>query len=1077
MLNDILNTKGPILIRASAGTGKTYTLTQKVIHLIVNEMMDVDQILAVTFTEFASAEMRDRIYSAINDALKSETDPRKAAHLERQRVRFYRNQISTFHGFCMNLIQSYPDVAGLETEIRVMDAFQEAQFNQQVRTQFYQKHKDHAPLVRMLMRYGQREVEAACNSLGDVSEARLQAMNGKTPDAWLGMMRTLHAEMLTNRDESYARLRAFAASNPGLLKAGVVLPEDFPLDYEAYFTQKGGLSLNKAVSKSADGEIKNEAVRMSTEMNATRDQILKLGAWLMNDEADLIRDLQNPDNQSLEADTISYHAMRDLSDVVLRWRLLFREERIKTGKLIFDDLIQIARTMIASNKDWVEQIRSKYRYIVVDEFQDTDAAQWDILSALMNGSTTDMLLVGDVKQAIYEFRGGNVSVMQRVARELPHEEFNLGQSWRSAKELVAGLNRIFRQILPAETDKLYEAIAQDLEHPGQVKNANTEKGTLAQYLLPDRFNDKDKRVAWPVGERSDAEARSLAHFMRAVRDGGKPEYEDIRQKMIAGEKAVGILLPSRKDQWKFEQCLRDAGLPYSSFSGVKFYETQIVWDALALIRFLADAYQDLSCAAAYRSPFVGFSDEALVLMRDVGAASRLYNAVRDWRETPHPHLSPADQLVLEHAVPWLETMRRRVKTHRLSDILTEAFFSRPYLVSVIDIEQSAANIHKLVRIVRDLERQGTGSLVDVEQFLTRQIEDAAREQEGVVADAGSIQFMTIHGAKGLEFPMVLLPGLGSGKGGDRGVTVRSPRDLPDDKTWVVPKGLNSEENDDYKGALYHRVRQQVKHREEAEQKRMFYVACTRARNHLVFWGSESVEKKGSLGRLIPDHLPFEPQIIQPEWLDSPCIRRLDASIPPIGDREAVQARLDSAHREVMRPSQTDSEDEPAIRNASPWRSVEARSAGDVIHKVLEHLDWSLSSRQLIVGLVTRCWPSSDPHPEDIERASHHVERSIWALRERFPDAKQVRREVAFEADVPDEGWVKGVIDLLIKDSAGEWHVVDYKTGDAEAQIEVYARQLQLYGKALDAISAGSIRIRKENLLLLSTERGIFLLGG
>ncbi len=1072
MMNDLLSTKGPILIRASAGTGKTYTLTQKVIHLIVNEQMDVDQILAVTFTEFASAEMRDRIYSAINDALKSESDPRKVAHLERQRVRFYRNQISTFHGFCMNLIQSYPDVAGLETEIRVMDAFEEAQFNQQLRTKFYQSHKAHAPLVRVLMRYGQREVEQLCEQLGDVSEARLREMNGITADVWLKMMRTLHTEMITNRNKAYARLKEFVADHPGLMS--VLLPDEFPLNVDAYFTLKGGLNKTKTLAKSADAELKEEAVRLSTEMNATRNQILNLGDWLMCDEAELIRDLNNPETQSLAADTISYHAMRDLCDVVLRWRRFFRDERIRTGKLIFDDLIHIARTMIQEHPDWVGQIRSKYRYIVVDEFQDTDAAQWDILSAIMSGPTADILLVGDVKQSIYEFRGGNVSVMQQVARDLAHTEFNLTYSWRSARELVVGLNRIFRQVLPAETEKLYEAVAQDLDHPGDDKNANQSIGSLAQYQLPDQLNDKGKRVAWKAAARSDAEARSLAHFLSNIRDGGKPEYEDIRQKMIAGEKAVGILLPSRKDQWKFEQCLRDAGLPYSSFSGVQFYETQIVWDALALIRFLADAYQDLACAAVFRSPFVGFSDEALVLMRDVGAASRLYNAVRDWRETPHLHLSPADQLVLTHAVPWLEALRRKVKTDRLSDILTEAFFTRPYLVAVLDRDQSVANIHKLIRIVRDLERQGTGSLIDVEQFLTRQIEDEVREQEGVVADGGSIQFMTIHGSKGLEFPMVILPGLGSGKGGDRGVAVRSPRDLPEYRTWVVPKGLNSEVVDEYKGALYHHVRQQVKRREDAEQKRLFYVACTRAENHLVFWGSESVEKKGSLGRLLPEHLPFEPIMISFEWLDAPCIRRVETQIPSIGDRETIQERLIASNREVMRPSQVESEDKTTTRAASQWRSVEASSAGDVIHKVLEHLDWSSSPRQLIVGLVTRCWPSSDPHPEDVERAADHVERSIRALRERFPDAKQSRREVAFEADVPDEGWMKGVIDLLIQDAAGDWHVVDYKTGDAEAQLEVYARQLQLYGKALEAISGGGIRIKKEKLLLLTTETGIFL---
>ena len=200
MLTEILQTKGPILIRASAGTGKTYTLTNKVIHLIREEQMNIDEILAVTFTEFASAEMRDRIYSAITEALKSQTDPQKKAHLERQRVRFYRNQISTFHGFCMRLIQGYPDVAGLDTEIRVMDAFQQAQFDQAVRTAFYKEHKNHAPLIRSLMRYGQRDVEKTLNSVRDVSEARMEDLRTMTADAWLERLNATHEQMVTQRD-------------------------------------------------------------------------------------------------------------------------------------------------------------------------------------------------------------------------------------------------------------------------------------------------------------------------------------------------------------------------------------------------------------------------------------------------------------------------------------------------------------------------------------------------------------------------------------------------------------------------------------------------------------------------------------------------------------------------------------------------------------------------------------------------------------------------------------------------------------------------------------------------------------
>lgn len=1067
MLTEILQTKGPILIRASAGTGKTYTLTNKVIHLILEEQMNIDEILAVTFTEFASAEMRDRIYSAITEALKSQTDPQKKAHLERQRVRFYRNQISTFHGFCMRLIQGYPDVAGLDTEIRVMDAFQQAQFDQAVRTAFYKEHKNHAPLIRSLMRYGQRDVEKTLNSVRDVSEARMEDLRTMTADAWLERLNATHEQMVTHRDEGYARLRAFVDANPGLLKPGAVLPPTYPVDGENYFTAKGALHGTKMISRGADDDVKAKAVEMSLEMNEWRDEITALGEWLLRDEAEILAELNDPDTGSIHPDTLSFHAMRDFADVALRWKRYFQAERIRTGKLIYDDLIQITHRMLVDDPDFARTIGAKYRAMVVDEFQDTDAQQWEILSALRQDPSADLLLVGDAKQSIYEFRGGNVSVMQRVAKTLPHTEFNLGQSWRSSKKLVSEINLVFRHVFPSATERLYEAVAQDLEHPGDVKNANTMDGSVRAYWLPDVLNAKGEPIQRKTGPRSDAEAWSLAHFLRGVADGTVPGYDDIRQNILDRKKAVGILLPSRKTQWKFEQALRDVGLPFASFSGNEFYKTQVVSDALALIRFLSDAYQNLATAAVFRSPFVGFSDVALVLMRDNAATNVLYNVVRDWRTTPHPELPDDDRLVIESAIPWLFELRKRVKTVRLSDILTEAFFSRSYQVSETEPGQTVANGEKLIRIVRELEQQGTGSLVDVDDFLTRQRDDEVDEREGMVAEAGSIQFMTIHGSKGLEFPMVVLPGLGSRKPNESGIVARSPRDITDSETWVIPKGLNDIQKESYKGAMYHQVREEGALRQDAEQKRLFYVACTRARNHLVLWGMESKETKGSLADLLPeDYYEDRYEPIPEAWLVAPATRVAERRAQAIGDRDLVHARLADADRIVTLPSKAgsvgDVRSDEVFAGAGRWATLEPREAGDLIHKALEHSGWIQVDWPRIERLVRRLWPKPVVDGTDFTTVMAHVRRAVAALAARYPNPRLRRHEVAFETGI------KGVIDLLVQDEAGAWHIVDFKTGGVQAHLEVYRTQLSLYGEAL--LSLG---VNVASMSLLETETGEF----
>lgn len=1070
MLDEILKAKGPMLIKASAGTGKTYTLTKKVIHLILEEEMEVDKILALTFTDFAAAEMRERIYSAITKAMREEQNPKRKRHLERQRIQFHRNQISTFHGFCMNLIRSYPDVAGLPTEIRLMDAYQEARFNLDHRSRFYKAHKSHPALSRVLMRYGQRHMESLCDAFGDVSEPRLCELNNMAPSRWLAMQRAALSDMTARRDAAFSELKAFFERHPSLLKKPDEFPSLYPSDPDVLFTQSGTMRAKLLTVKSGDPH-KVDIDRLSIEINSEREWIEALEQWLAKGEHELLRELSDPDTESIEPDTVTFHAMRDVAEVVVLWTTFFRNERLRTGQLIFDDLIHLVHHMTKTAPDWVATIRAKYRYIVVDEFQDTDAVQWDILSSLLDGEMSDILMVGDVKQAIYEFRGGNVAVMRRVAKELKHQEFTLEQSWRSAKEIVEGLNTLFAHVLRKTSDAVYEAEPQDLRHPGEVDNANKHRGSIRSYTLPEKFKDDSKQIRYGATERTDAEARSLAHFLKSIADGSNPDYPDIHALMSEGKKAVGILLPRRSNQWKFEQYLRDAGLPFSSYSGIGFYQSQIVSDALALIRFLADAYQNLPCLAVFRSPFVGFSDEALVLMRDKGAPSRLFNAVRDWAEAPHPQLSVADTLVLTSAIPWLMTLRRNVKSTRISEILHEAFLEQAYLEACQDRSQAEANIHKLLRIVRELEQQGSGSLVDLDAFFTRQMDEEAKEKEGVVDDSGSIHFMTIHGSKGLEFPLVVLPDLGPTKPSDRNVAVRSPRDVPDSETWIIPKGVNNEEASTYHGAMYHHVRNQVKLRESAEQKRMFYVACTRAKNHLIFWGLESgdiKERNGSLGALIPPSTisGIKTVSISTDWVTGSFTTAQRPESRGLGERAAVQSRLAVADQVVVLPSKAGAVDEfsadDGVTGVGAWRTLDPRDAGNLVHKALEHSGWMQVDWPRIERLVRRMWPHPIVDRTDFDTVMAHVRRAVAALAVRYPNPRLRRHEVAFETRL------KGIIDLLIQDEAGAWHIVDFKTGGVQAHLEAYRTQLALYREALQELG-----ISVASMSLLETETGEF----
>jgi ATP-dependent exoDNAse (exonuclease V) beta subunit len=209
-----------------------------------------------------------------------------------------------------------------------------------------------------------------------------------------------------------------------------------------------------------------------------------------------------------------------------------------------------------------------------------------------------------------------------------------------------------------------------------------------------------------------------------------------------------------------------------------------------------------------------------------------------------------------------------------------------------------------------------------------------------------LRLTTIHQSKGLEFPVVILLGVADG---------------------LLPLQRAMDEGD------------------VEEERRLFYVACTRARNHLVFWGMESKESKGSLADLLPDDYyedRYEP--IPEAWLDAPSPRAAERRAQPIGDRDLIQARLVDADRTVTIPSKAGSKDEVAdewdeVTGAGLWRTLDPRDAGNLIHKALEHAGWMQVEWPRIERLVRRQWPHPSVDSQDFESVMAHVRRAVSAL--------------------------------------------------------------------------------------------------
>ena len=912
--------KGYLILEAGAGTGKTHNLTKRVIHQLVENDASLERMLALTFTDFAAAEMRSRIYAAINRNIGT------SKHLLATRQRFSHNYISTFHSFCNRILQYFPDEV---TEISVPDAphafgrpdhernvegalellsdYDEVLWMMEWRKRFYSKYKDHEALQRQLTRLSVSDFEKFMNELSGVDDKALEELALLAPGEYPGWIGKVSEHWREERDALLRELLDTFASHPEWFAS----PEKIPRSVEglAAIKNKTDGFAKKAFNKSEiDEETLAEIDQQGDTFFEYHNTLVTLDEYLSR--PDLVRELASyPGQEEFDPDHEAYWNMRDLAELGLRWGTLMRYQRFEAGYFNYDDMIWLTHRLFTDHPAVAAQMRARFDQILVDEFQDTDRRQWEILDKLAfpdgdgslpeggvssyGGSSSspesaasnpvgrassleadvskvgkELLIVGDVKQAIYGFRGGDVAMMRRAEGELtnrsdapgamPLMSVELPYSFRSNEAVVTFTNALFRGILgPKAQAASYEAYHQPLRRPSAELSGNAEAPGEVRILLADggalgaelkKRHSGDSNV--DSSDSVDAEvlashpihleARRIAKFLREIYDGRREVYDAIHQKIKKGEKAIGVLYKRRTHMYALEDALREAGLPFTVAKGKSYYMRREVRDAWLLLSFLLDAFDDVSLTGLLRSPLVSLSDSGLLTMRVVMDEDRskypnFWSAVSD-HVSWHGRLRHADRMALESAVPLLRKLREKVPFRRVSELLEEAFFtSGPYIGAFPDDPQVRENLVKLLDVIRNLESTGRGTLFEVTGFLSNRISEEAGDSEAEQADPAPIQLMTIHGSKGLEFPMVVLPDMYSGDN-DSGVQFYLSDDDPDSFLWpaLAYKPGDIEGDKDSEGAfLFKILKAERQKRQRAETKRLFYVAVTRAETHVL----------------------------------------------------------------------------------------------------------------------------------------------------------------------------------------------------------------------------------------------------
>ncbi len=1114
-----------LLVDAGAGTGKTWVLVERFMHLLeTHPDWPLESLVAVTFTEKATREMRSRIREAVERKALS-TPPGSYWHARRGALE--RLQISTIHGLCARLLRENALAAEIDPRFAVLDA-QEADLLQQeaVHQALAQLAEEEGPALDLLaiLRVSdlRRELASLLAQRGTVrrlfdSLPEPAELLTRWQAAVEAMRRTVWVEILGNNPDLSAildEIRFTAVADPDdKLALAVVLAQTGTRLLAA--DDLGAAGRHWLEIRLVGGRADNWGGKL-----ALADLKAKLGQ--LRDAAQAL-DRAGGLQEVGPADELAARNLHLWRGLWVRIEAIYAGLKDERSALDFDDLeIHTERLLAQSPRS--ERLRAaldEIRHLLVDEFQDTNETQGRIVYALAPPDDPGRLfVVGDAKQSIYRFRQAQVAVFNRTKGEIEtatgHPPVRLSHSFRSHRGLLEVLNQLFEQVLrPASRSyEAYEA------RPGPLsaeREAPPDEGRTAapvEMLLLPAKDDQDQNIS--AEDARIFEAQLLADRLMALQSEAFPIWD---KNLDGGSyrpfqfSDAAILFRATTSLPLYEAEFKKAGLPYLTVSGRGFYDRPEVQDLIALLTALYNPADNLSLATALRSPLFSLDDESLYRLRwhaplpKPGARSGHPASTLVGEASASPSPDPPFGYAQALDDPPLTGQPERVKAagetwHHLREVtgrvdvwklLRCALDLTGYEAGLALADQDQVgggrqlhNVQKFLALAR--ERGG----VSLSDFL-RRIQDLrdreAREGEAIGAEpgAGAVQLMSIHAAKGLEFPVVALADLGRRQRRAFG----SPLVLHDPAFGLVCK-YRDENGDWQEPASYAWGKWLDGRMEAAEGKRLLYVACTRAADLLILSG-----KVGTGGTWLADIM--ETWEIDPSGAAEEMVaidgfqlrvRRAayePAELPDLATRQADGpglAEMPLLARPIALPGSAEPSSVTAAAAALAQESEEGDGYGQlqlvllpprmhsqdsptpasVIGRIVHHAlaDWdclALQTEARNARLAAFARRQGVLDPDAIQHAVGRASRMLDNLRrsslyDEINQAQARYPELPFTFSARD-GLLHGVIDLLYQDPNGRWHLIDWKTewaprDEIADRLEQHGLQLAVYAEAVRA---------------------------
>lgn len=1106
-----------MLVSAAAGSGKTAVLVERIKQLIIRDQVGLDQLLIVTFTNAAASEMKEKIISAVTKEI--ELNPKDSGFLRKQLNIVGSANISTFHSFALEVIRRYFYLTDVEPNFKIGDEGTIEIMKGQVMDELFHIHfeeggegfrdflkayssdrNDHAIKEHIQKLY--TTIQSIPEPLGWL-ESRIEDMKGELADS--NLMGFIKLDVTHNLQRIIASFEQACVLAEGVESIYQKCCEDLDTiqmlsteNLDDFGKQLGAFKANTLRAAKEEKEIYAD---VKEEIKQHRDYGKKLIKNLLE------RYFSQP-IEGYEADMKAVYPMACyLQELIRDFDRMFKAAKGERNLLDFNDIEHYA-LKILENDTAAAEYREKFAYIFVDEYQDSNLLQDTLIHRIKREN--NLFMVGDIKQSIYKFRLAEPEIFQEKYERYRSEDtadstkIDLNQNFRSKRAVIETVNGIFENIM--NNYDADAALYQGVPYEGPIDYKT-------QLHIVDSSISEDMELGEDIAEMKNAELEAYA-AAEIIKDAIGTVIFDVKQgkERPLTRRDIVILMRGMKNYADiFQRVFTELDIPsYMDDSG-GYFDTVEIEVFMNLLRLIDNRKQDLPLLSVMRSSILNFSIEELIEIRLIDGNITYYEAVLSYSREG---LDPALQEKCARLFAQLDEWTQMAQSFPLEDLVWQLMWETGYYTYCGALpagEQRQANLRALVDKARDFQQNNYsgiyGFLTYIKAMEKRSVSTGQVKLVGENDDI--VRIMTIHKSKGLEFPMVIVAGLGkrfnvakSGKG------FLAHKDLGIGLTYV-----NYEAHWYRKTLMQTAIEQKMRKEDLEEELRILYVAFTRAMDRLVLLGTSRKVKDGELQASLSQnsfidyvipyleegqidfylhdrseiHLDnqsraknreeldaiFEDTKVEPSDLSEEIDRRLSFRY---FNEHALSIKSKYAVTELSSGEQAGEKEQElkAPLFLQEKRTFTAAEKGTLLHSVMEYIDFRetcLSKDKMHYVREQIAKMQSCGLLLEEEAAAIEPKRIVGFFESELgkrAGKSQVYKETEFNLLKEMDGteiMVQGVIDCYFEETDG-LVLIDYKSSyvdwnDKDASIELikdrYREQIEIYKEALEATQQKNVK--------------------